>query len=225
MSGFLDRMAARAGGAAAEVAPRVPALFESGAVTTVPSEAAAPEAGRVPVRLPSVPPALPSPSSRREPSFASARESAVDVGPPSAVAPMASAESRPHVPAAQPVDPDREPASVRAEREPVSGPTERGPLPTRTTRTMRTTRQSQPAALVVPALPVALAPAALAGGMPESSVAAQRGPDVIRVSIGRVDVRAPAPAPRPSPPPVPVAAAKADRLSLQDYLRGERGAR
>jgi hypothetical protein len=60
--------------------------------------------------------------------------------------------------------------------------------------------------------------------VPESSVAAQRQPDLIRVSIGRVDVRAPAPPPLPSPP-VQVPAAKADRLSLQDYLLGQRGTR
>jgi hypothetical protein len=228
MSGFLDRMAARADGAAAEVAPRVPALFESAAVTTEAIGAAAREARPASLRLPpSVPAALPSPSSRQKPSFASARESGVEVGHPSAVAAMASAVSRSPVPAAQVVDSDREPASVRVERAPVSEPTEHRSLPTpatRTTRTTRTSRQSKPTALVVPALPVALAPAALAGGMTESLVAARRGPDVVRVSIGRVDVRAPAPPPRPSAPPIPVPAAKADRVSLHDYLRGQRGA-
>jgi hypothetical protein len=78
---------------------------------------------------------------------------------------------------------------------------------------------------VVPAVPVALAAPAPVGAINESSTAAQRGPDVIKVSIGRVDVRAPAPPPRPAPLQVLVPAAKSDRLSLQDYLRGQRGTR
>jgi hypothetical protein len=221
MSGFLDRMGARAAdGSRPEVtnrlvtssAPRVPALFESAPIDAITPEPAPPVSaveGR---------PALPD------------------------------AEVRP-------VPPDRDPAQVRVERElvPVPAPAEPSPLPAPAARhsqpaerqskpaarqsqpaarqsqpaarqSQPAARQSQPAALVVPAAPVALAPAAPAGARNESSAAAQRGPDVIRVSIGRVDVRAPAAPPRQAPP-VPVPAAKADRLSLQDYLRGQRGTR
>jgi hypothetical protein len=218
MSGFLDRMGARAADhsrpeatnrLATSSAPRVPALFESAPIAAVTPET---------------------------------------IKAAAAVA----VESRPALPEAEvrPVPPDREPAQVRVERElvpvPVPAPVERSPLPTPTVRqsqqatrrsqqatrrsqqatgqSQQATGQSQPAALMVQAVPVALAPAAPAGAMNESSVAAQRGPDVIRVSIGRVDVRAPAAPPRPAPP-VPVPAAKADRLSLQDYLRGQRGPR
>lgn len=215
MSGFLDRMGARAAdGSRPEVtnrlvtssAPRVPALFESAAVTNEPTVTTGP--------------VLPAPAAAEVPAAAV-----------SSVA-VPAVESRPPLLAAEvrPVRPDREPTQVRVERELV--PAERSPLPTPAARqSQRPTGQSQPAALqsqptalVVPAAPVALAPAAPAGAMNESSVAAQRGPDVIRVSIGRVDVRAPAAPPRPAPP-VPVPAAKADRLSLQDYLRGQRGTR
>ena len=219
MSGFLDRMGARASGAAAEVAPRAPAVFESAALSTGPVGAPGSEWASVPVRLGSVrpgPSVSPSSSFRREPSFASARDSAL-VGPPFAVAALASAEDRPPVPAAQPVDSDRPPATVGAEPARMSESIELRSLLT------PSPQESQSLPPVVPAIPVLLAAAALPGGMPESSVAAQHGPDVIRISIGRVDVRAPAPQPRPAAPPVPVPPAKADRLTLQDYLSGQRG--
>jgi hypothetical protein len=220
MSGFLDRMGARAAdGSRPEVtnrlvtssAPRVPALFESATVTTEPTGITEP-----------VSPAL---AAAEVPAAAVPSVAVPSVAVPWVAVPPV--DGRPALPAAEvlPVRPDRESAQVRVERELVPMPAERSPLPTPAARQSQpATRQSQPAALVVPAAPVALAPAAPAGAMNESSVAAQRGPDVIRVSIGRVDVRAPAAPPRPSTP-VPVPAAKADRLSLQDYLRGQRGTR
>jgi len=222
MSGFLDRMAARAGGAAADVAPRVPALFESAAVTTPPKGLAALEAGPLPVRLPpaapsTLPVASPPPL---EPLAAPPWTSAAELGQgaPPASAGMASAE--PDVSAAEvrPEGPDPAPARVRVERE-------LGPVPVGGEPPTPVTPLIRPAALVVPAVPVAIATAAPAGAVPGSSAPSQRGPDVIRVSIGRVDVRAPAAPPRPAPKPAPVPAAKADRLSLQEYLRGQRGAR
>lgn len=207
MNGFLDRMAARAADRsrpevtnrlATSSAPRVPALFEPAGVTSEP-----------PPTIEAVPPAV------------------VAAEVPAVAVP--SVESRPAVPAGQlqPIPPDREAAPIRVEREsvPVPVPAEHSPLPTPAARPgMAATRHGQLAALVVPAVPVALAQAAPAGVTNESAVAAERRPDIVRVSIGRVDVRAPAAPPRPSTP-VGVPAAKADRLSLQDYLRGQRGNR
>lgn len=119
-------------------------------------------------------------------------------------------------PVALPVDADGQPASIRAEgaRAPEPG-----------SRFAPDSAQLESSVPVVPAVPAVLAAAALPAGKSEPSFAAQRGPDVIRVSIGRVDVRVPAAPPRQAAPPVPVPAATADRLSLQDYLRGQRGTR
>jgi len=118
---------------------------------------------------------------------------------------------------------------------PVPGPAERSPLPTPAARRSQPAAQLTPsttphatvlpATLPVQAIPIVPAAPLPAAAMNESSAPGQRGPDVIRVSIGRVDVRAPAPPPLPARPQVPVPAAKSDRLSLQDYLRGQRGTR
>jgi hypothetical protein len=82
---------------------------------------------------------------------------------------------------------------------------------------------------VVPAVPVVLAAAAAARAVHPSSESfgsfgsTRRGPDIVKVSIGRVEVRVPAAPPRPGVREVPVPAAKTDQLSLHDYLRGQRG--
>ena len=76
---------------------------------------------------------------------------------------------------------------------------------------------------LVPALPVVAAVPQPVPGSPAQST--QRGPDVIRVSIGRVEVRAAATLPSPPQAAPPAAPAAPVRVSLQGYLRGEREAR
>jgi hypothetical protein len=215
MSGFLDRMAARAGGVVPEVAPRVPALFESTVAATAPTARSPLEVNRPPVGSAAPPPALHARFTGGPPA------STAEVGPvtqqpagreASSVGPAAAAPARPPAPG-----PARTGGRVSIHVPPVTGAagqvTASGP------------RRSRPAVLVSPAVPVPLATAAPAGAPPESSDAVRGGPSVVRVSIGRVDVRMPAAPPRPASPPEPVPAAKADRLSLQDYLHGQRGPR
>ncbi len=98
-------------------------------------------------------------------------------------------------------------------------------------RAARVASVAAPAAVRVSASPsVGAAPPRTATqaprGQPEP---AAREPDVVHVTIGRVEVRGPAPAPLPTPVPSASTGARGasgpEPLSLGDYLRGRREAR
>jgi len=148
-----------------------------------------------------------------------ARELGVGAGSAPAGAVRASAEPGSSGPSGQPVDGEQDHLSARGKRTRASEPTDSRALPGPATGQIGVT------ARVVPALPIALRPTAQVGSRTESPAAARRVPDVVRISIGRVDVRVPAPSPRPPASPPPVPAAKAGPVSLHDYLRGQRSAR
>lgn len=81
-----------------------------------------------------------------------------------------------------------------------------------------------PVVQAVPAL-VAAAVELTPGRPPQASEGAHRGPDLVHVSIGRVEVRALAPAPPAAPASAAPATSAPERLSLQAYLRGHRESR
>ncbi len=212
MTGFLDRMAARAAGLAADVTPQVQARFESsdGVGSPGPDEVSVAQ------------PTTPSPSPIPAPVAALVARPAYDDADATAVGRQVE-HGRAQVAPADPLTIaapahaalDRGSSTVRVEHERV----EFDPAMTPTTGQAPAPDalvSVQPAASALAQAP----PAALA----QSDEVAQRGPDVIRVAIDRVDVQAPAAQPRPAPSPPVLPAAKAERLTLQDYLRGERGA-
>ena len=227
MTGYLGRMAARVSGREPGIVPRVPSRFEvADRAEPVAVDPATTEGAGIP----------PAPRPAAAPSR------------PVAISGVGAEQVRPTSPPA--TVPDRTaglspPAPVRA---PSAAPRRTQPLSTEGAglppvqpgeASGSTSRPSSPAAraasvrdlLVVPAAPTAAvsstAPLASATGSASVDTSA-REPDVVRVSIGRVDVRATMAPPRPPAAPEPVRQperASAERLSLQDYLRGQREVR
>lgn len=215
MSGYLSRLAARAAGAPAAAAPRLPSLFESGAgsgrvvegaaTAAVETSAPAASAGKLASTTdnghtgtaPGVPAraaldAQPMPSQER--AAAAARDVAGAVAPQPASDPARGAE--PRHPKSDPETSERatEPANAAAEAvgDGVASP------------------------VALPRMP--LSPARSA----ERGAGSERGgsPEVVHVTIGRVEVRASVTAQPAAARPHP--AEGRDGLSLHDYLRGGR---
>jgi hypothetical protein len=214
MSGFLSRLAARIGGAPGSATPRVPTRFGHSEILV-----------GVPVFALTTSPTVPD--RRGERSEVRGTPQGLRPTPPVPVG----ATHPPHRPAAPvpntptPVRPESHPelhadrvatalgSTVSVSRTPSAG-SDQVVSPSRREPTL-------PQVRAVPALP-AVMPLRPALTVAEPASAADRGPDVVHISIGRVEVRAAAPAPAvvapaPSRPDHPAPA-----LSLSDYLRGER---
>jgi hypothetical protein len=204
-------MAARAAGLAADVTPRVHARFESS------DPVGSPGPDEVGVAEPTTrsPSPIPAPLATLVP-----RPSHDD-----AVAPAVERQAQHRQAQVAPADPLTIPAPAHVALERGS-PTlrvehERVEFDTATTPT---TGRAPASAVLVSVQPAASAAAqAPPAARAQPHDVTQRGPDVIRVAIGRVDVQAPAAQPRPAPSPPAPPAATAERMTLQEYLRGERG--
>jgi len=220
VTGWLARLAARAGGAEAGGTPRLPARFD-------PAERE--QTGQfeetVEVRLPSTlraaatavgpDPKLPprdagvtstattgAPDSRKPP--ARARR------PPGTRALIRSAGAAPQpIVDLPPPDPGR--------------PAEPSAIAARLLAAATTHRPRTPGPALVPATPAPAGPAPWVAppGHAAPTSPPRTGPDVVHVTIGRVEVRSPAPVPPPVEPTTDRPAG-GEPVSLSDYLRGHR---
>jgi hypothetical protein len=216
VTGYLGRLVARASGIAGAVVPRVPFRFEIGEQAA--SEQAASESGAPSLSLIARAPARAHPSGRR--SFLTIQ--GPQAGPPAPRQSMPPARATELRPLAQTVFAQESSANPLPERQ--------ARVPARRQAAERTTAAlpAVPSSARLPAVP---AVPVLAARMASPALRRESGsderpsqPDVVVVSIGRVDVR-------PSKPPsIPERAPERrpvdpKRLSLQDYLRGQREAR
>lgn len=221
MSGYLQRLAARSLGAPATASalPRLPARFESpgggdAGLEVVDAELTvrgAPQATNVqggsrPSDRPraTADSAAPAPRARRSSAGARATAALPPATPPKHAAPAARPQSR----AAAPDVPGRAPAPVPAQPAAVEVVTASAAVP-------------------VAAVPVAQSRPPLAAPRGEPRAAAGAAPEapVVRVHIGRLEVRANL---QPAPAVAPAAAApepRREELALSAYLRGERDPR
>lgn len=217
MSGFLSRLAARTGGAPVGITPRVPSLFEytedTGGATPFALETtpAAPDRhsdGSGVLGASPEPPTPPMPVRTTR-----LRQPLVDSMPRDPMPPRP--ESRPEPLPARAVG--TAPVPTVSVSSPPLAETDRAQPPFRS----RPILSQVPAA---PALPASVPPRPeLVAVEPASET--DRGPDVVHISIGRVEVRAAAPAPIAVPPEPTRPDTSAPALSLADYLRGGRAQR
>jgi hypothetical protein len=212
MTGYLDRLAAKAAGAAPSARPRVPSLFEDAIVedakdTTRPDAAPALVPAQ-PLRASYNPPVRTAPIS--DPARSAVPSAAGRLHPPASgteVMAAHSADPNPVSPADKPADPEPRPHLYAAPHPSPQNPERRD-------------RVAAGPAAATPSIAVTARPrqdaAPLAGDTP-------REPDTVTVRIGRVDVRATL----PSPVPInrPTAPRPADGPSLHDYLAGRRESR
>ncbi|MGU3645677.1 hypothetical protein ACLBXX_11965 [Microbacterium sp. C23T] len=211
MSGYLARLAARAGGAPAAAGPRLPSRFEptsgegsTDAATPLPIATAAHAPARA--ELPGAPAKSDAPA-RIEPAGQARGEDGRAIAAPSDGAGRGEAAgTAPEVVTAAP-PPERGTLAVDADRgDAVAPPTP--PLSTPRVEAVPPPR-AQP--------PTATTPAVRASTRDEASVPVPE-PDVVHVTIGRIEVRAtvaaPAAAPRSARP------ARDPERTLHDYLTG-----
>jgi hypothetical protein len=210
MSGFLSRLAARSCGAAAGVSalnPRVPALFEQPEVVGAEASPIAEAVAPTPVTGPTSP---------------QKQASAPTVATPAA--PRAEPANEPSDAAPQPVPPPLPVATAAAVVDVVAEAAAAMPAPVHRTVDPEPAAPRTHPVSAVPAEPTPPPPRAMVVA-PEPERPAERTPDVVHVSIGRVEIRTATTAPAK---PVRVAAdtseatGPAKTLSLADYLRGER---
>jgi len=215
MTGYLDRLAAKAAGAAPSARPRVPSLFEDPIVedakdtqdTTRPDAAPA-LAPAQPLRASYNPPARTVLAS--DPARSAVPSAAERLLPPASgteVVAAHSADPNPVSPADKPADPEPRPHVYAAPH----------PSPQDPERRDQAT-----------AGPVTAAPSIAVTARPRQDAASlasdtPREPDTVTVRIGRIDVRATLPAPIPINRPT--APRPADVPSLHDYLAGRRDTR
>jgi hypothetical protein len=203
MTDFIARLAARAAGGAASARPRVPSRFEAmrGADLTVVAEEVPAPPIREPAQSPTTFTRVPSPltpvrgyPARRHDRVETVREQTV-------------------------VGRQLEADTATAGAEPTASPSPPGPLREVHSVVERAAAAAAPVAPVITrAVPVVTEP--VTHQFSSASVDEPAAPDV-RISIGRVEIRAappPPPAPRPARPP----AGKPDPLPLREYLRGRR---
>lgn len=215
MTGFLARMAARATGGSSGATPQVPARFSVAPALETPPAAAEEPTGSasapsrrehaVPstAEAPAAPAALPDGGDRAERDAPGTgapepvRHRPAHVEPPAAAA-------RPPAELLQPAPAARSAVVYGARSGPVV-PSQ--PVPAAAVPVLENVERRAPSS----------SPAAAAAH------AARRAPDVVHVSIGRIEVRAPAapaaPVSRPARPSAP------EPLGLDAYLRGQREAR
>jgi hypothetical protein len=196
MTGYLARLAARASGSPAAATPRLPSRFEAGGAV----DATAPATVETVVAAPRPAGAEPvaaatAPEPRMAPPRPRERFGTPDEIPTETTIVVDSSHAR----AAASTLPDSIAESTRADRPHGDEP-----------------RAVRPVAAVV--LPAATA-FTVASEQQRSDGAAE--PDVVHVSIGRIDVRATVAAPVPEVRPRQPAPQR-ETLSLHDYLRGER---
>ncbi|MET0827997.1 MAG: hypothetical protein ABWY26_00625 [Microbacterium sp.] len=224
MTGYLDRLAARSLGAPPAAAPRPRSLFED-ATDAAPGPGA--PLGAVPIPE-AVAPSVPGGSPPIRPVATSALPS---------VAKASRAQSRAEKRAEAPAERDTGPTEPMPEHTADGGarhPSAAGDSQAEVAegRSVPATASTAPApdlAVAAPRAtvdPVRVRPAraesagARTEDAPPAPVPEPAGPDVIHVTIGRVDVRASVAATPPAPVPRSQPAEKV--LSLHDYLRGER---
>jgi hypothetical protein len=212
-AGYLERLASRAAGAPAVAGPRLPALFEAAGDPTgfdvVEQTRPQPTRPQVPAARPADPD---GPVARPDPARTAAPERPV----PAIATAQVTAEN-PSLPVPAPVP--TLPTTVVGPRLPTD------PAPPPGTALTRPDLTGDRVLVVAVPAPPRPGPDPRAGDA--ASVAAHAGapaphqtsaPELIRVTIGRVDVRASV----AMPPPAPERPARADRPSLHDYLRGGR---
>ena len=227
MSDYLARVAARALGQADVALPRLPSLFEPLAADVALPDGAA--------RQSASPSSVASPAPQRED-----RADAVPIHEPPVLEPAA---ERSRMPAAGDLDaPNRPTQRPRESSQPAAMPARPSAAPPRGTPivTMAAGHGNQPQAAVArtmarPAGALSLAPAAT-GAAPAPIVVTPQvaavpeitrpevarepiapSPPIVRVTIGRVEVRARMPAAPPAPAPAP--RRREPTLSLTDYLK------
>ena len=220
MTGYLDRLAAKAAGAAPSARPRVPSLFEEAIVEDAKDmtrpDAAPALAPAQPLRASDNPPIRTAPTS--DPVRSAVPPAAERLIPPAAerLIPPASA---PEVVAAHSADPNpMSPAGKTADPEPRP-PVYAAPHPSPQNPERRDRAETGPAP-VAPSIAVTARPRQDAAPFASDT---PREPDTVTVRIGRIDVRATLPAPIPINRPT--APRPADVPSLHDYLAGRRDTR
>ncbi|BBX69949.1 hypothetical protein [Mycolicibacterium psychrotolerans] len=212
MSGFLSRLAARTGGAPVGITPRVPSLFGHTEALSGETPFALETTLTVPDRhtdssvVRGVSPEPPTPSmpvrTTRLP------QTVVDSVPRDPMSPRPESHHKPVQARAVGTTP------VPSVSPPPLADTDHAQLPLRP-------RPILPQVPAAPAFPASAPPRPdLTAGEPTRETG--RGPDVVHISIGRVEVRAAAPAPVAVAPAPTRPDASAPTLSLADYLRGGR---
>lgn len=206
---YLERLLARTGVLPATTpaaAPRLPSWFEP--------EVAGPDGQPQPEPVRADPVAVPALDPPQVPTAA-------------APSPVASPTDRPLPPTAPPVVDRAEPAPVTT----TAAPPLRDAAPPQPARLPEPAVTARAQADPVPATPVPASPVPAPADPDRTAPRQPPAPDVVQVTIGRIEVRATIAPPRPAapaPPPAPVRST--DRpdeqvLSLADYLHGKRGAR
>ena len=215
MTGYLDRLAAKAAGAAPSARPRVPSLFEDAIVedakdtqATTRPDAASALAPAQPLRASDNPPIRTAPTS--DPARSAVPPAAERLIPPASAPEVVAAHSA----APNPVSPAGKPAGPEP-RPPVYA----APHPSPQNPQHRDEAASGPAP-VAPPIAVTARPRQDAAPFASDT---PREPDTVTVRIGRIDVRATLPAPIPINRPT--APRPADGPSLHDYLAGRRDTR
>jgi hypothetical protein len=227
MSGYLERLAARAAGAPSAAGPRLPSHFEQGGAGSGlgMQQAVPPGGGRA-----NAPEYRPDESGRmpRSRSEEPAHEADDTSG-------TGSTATRAREPDSQPVSPVREKPAARTSAtaprattpEPAESPSRRG---SRGRRSDRLVDVSSGERIIVAARPAEQGAPGRTGtsGPAEGSRQSRQSPsgttpaapDVVHVSIGRVEVRATLEAPPEASAPAP--SRREPAVSLQDYLDGRR---
>jgi hypothetical protein len=223
--GFLGRMAARATGAAPAVSPRLLSRFELGEGEA--ADASEEVVGRTRARAPAAPPPTPmvaAPVRISEPTVEPPRVRAAE-STPSATEPAAAQPPTVTTPVPPPPSRAAQPLSLPA----IDLSRELVPAAEAAARSEEVLDRRPVAPVIVAAIPVpqradtlaTLPPAADRPGAGEP--VAPNAPDVVHISIGRVEVRATVARPAPAAAAVQPANQPAEAaLSLGDYLRGKR---
>jgi hypothetical protein len=222
MTGLLARMAARATGATPGIWPRLPARFEAptgpeGSEAVVASRPAHDAGAAYPV------PRTAPRDDDRSPETRVPRMSRA----------AGSSEPPPGTQGVPVTSPAEEPELARAPS--GDGPAGRPGMPRSREAAVASygpavSAQPRTTAPLVAATPDAAVVAAPAASRPSGREGAAQGrsgaPDVVHVTIGRVEVRATVAAPSPAPPAASTVRAQspaAEPVSLHDYLTGKRG--
>ena len=213
MSGFLSRLAARTSGAPVGITPRVPSLFghteDLGGATPFALEAT---------------PTMPDRHGDGSGVHSESPE------PPTPSMPVRT--TRLKQPLVDPVPPDPVPPQHESHHEPAPARiVGMAPVPTvSVSPPLAETDHAQPLLRPRPILQQTPAAPAFPASVPlrpdlaaaEPARETDSGPDVVHISIGRVEVRAAAPAPVAAAPAPTRPDMSAPTLSLADYLRGGR---
>lgn len=203
MSGYLARLAARAGGAPAAAGPRLPSRFETDGESAV-ADAAAPPASAT------------EPTARAVTARDAGSRTVIGADPP--VAPRAVREAADATPPAR-TGRETTLTGTEAREAAVSAIAQTGPAAERLLAQPPATA-APPRVDATPPAPPAPAAAIIVAAARDAASVPRPDPDVVHVNIGRIDVRATVATPSPAPR-APQESRDAER-SLHDYLAGRR---